>query len=150
MDTQSAFLYRGNNNPEAGGEPPVNVHVFRSHNLTFTDCTFSRLGGVYGLGVDGGSQGVVVSNSTFTDISGGGIKLGYSGERGVPQPQNNESFAVALQDRGFLISVQQLRHHFGPFSAHFSAPAHPARAVCRALLGAHADRGLIRVWNPML
>ena len=49
------------------------------------------------MGVDGGSQGVVVSNSTFTDISGGGIKLGYSGERGVTQPQNNESFPVELQ-----------------------------------------------------
>ena len=39
---------RGNNNPEAGGEPPVNVHVVGSRNLTFTGCTFSHLGGVYG------------------------------------------------------------------------------------------------------
>ena len=59
---------------------------------------------MYALGADGGSQDVIVSNSSFTDISGGGIKLGFSGERGVPQPQNNESMPVELQDRGFLIS----------------------------------------------
>ena len=32
--------------------------------------------------------------------------------------------------------VRQLRHQFGPFLAHFSAPSHPARAVYCALLGA--------------
>ena len=39
---------------------------------------------------------------------------------------------------------------FWTISAHFSAPLHPARAVSRVLLGAHADRGLICAWNPML
>jgi len=34
--------------------------------------------------------------------------------------------------------------------AHFSAPAPPAHAVCRVLLRAHADQGLICSWNPML
>jgi hypothetical protein len=43
-------------------------------------------------------------NSTFSDISGGGIKLGYSGERGVTQPQNNESMSPEQQDRGFIVS----------------------------------------------
>ena len=43
-------------------------------------------------------------NSTFLDISGGGIKLGYSGERGVIQPQNNESMSPEHQDRGFILS----------------------------------------------
>ena len=46
--------------------------------------------------------------------------------------------------------VRQLRHHFGPFLALFSAPRHPARPVCYALLGAHAYRVLISAWNPML
>ena len=46
--------------------------------------------------------------------------------------------------------VRQLRHHFGPFLALFSAPHHPARPVCYALLGAHAYRVLISAWNPML
>ena len=34
-------------------------------------------------------------------------------------------------------------HHLGPTLAHFSAPPRPARALCRALRCAHADRVLI-------
>ena len=67
-------------------------------------CRFEHLGGVYALGVDGGSQDVIEFNSTFLDISGGGLKLGSSGERGILQPQNNESLPVEEQDRGFLVS----------------------------------------------
>ena len=104
VDTQSAFLYRGNDNQGAGGEPPVNIDVQRSTNISFVSCGFSHLGAVYALGADGGSQSVIVSNSTFTDCSGGGIKLGSSGERGVPQPQNNVSMPAEAQDRGFLVS----------------------------------------------
>ena len=40
--------------------------------------------------------------------------------------------------------------HFGFFLAHFSAPPHPSTALCYILLGAHADRVPIGVWNPML
>ena len=50
----------------------------------------------------------------------------------------------------FAVLVRQLRHHFGPNFAHFSAPPHPARGVYHALLGAHADRVLIGAWNAML
>ena len=48
------------------------------------------------------------------------------------------------------LMVRQLRHHFGPFRAHFSAPPHPARAVCYTLLGTRAGRVLIGAWNPMV
>ena len=33
----------------------------------------------------------------YNGVQGGGIKLGVSGERGVPQPQNNESMPPELQ-----------------------------------------------------
>ena len=46
--------------------------------------------------------------------------------------------------------VRQLRHHFGPIFAQFSAPHHLTRAVCHALLCVHADLVLIGAWNPML
>ena len=46
--------------------------------------------------------------------------------------------------------VRQLRHHFGPFFAHFSAPTHPTRAVGRVLLGAQAYLVPIGACNPML
>ena len=56
------------------------------------------------------------------------------------------------QEPGLELSagVRQLRHHFWPAFAHFSAPPHPARGVCYALLRARADRVLIGAWNPML
>jgi hypothetical protein len=94
IDTQSAYLCQQ-------GEPPVNVHVEKSHNITFDSCGFEHLGGVYALGADGASQNVVVSNCTFTDISGGGVKLGKSGERGAPAPAVDTP--TAEQDRGFLV-----------------------------------------------
>jgi hypothetical protein len=94
IDTQSAYLCQQ-------GEPPVTVHVSGSTNITFNSCDFAHLGGVYAVGADGGSSQIVVSNCTFRDISGGGVKLGSSGERGAPAPAVNTS--VEDQDRGFLV-----------------------------------------------
>ena len=47
---------------------------------------------------------MLVRGCDFSDLSGGAIKLGYSGERGVQQPQNNPKMDPALQDRGFVVS----------------------------------------------
>lgn len=79
VDTQSGYLCQD-------GEPPVNVRVTESRGVTFSGCAFQHLGAVYAVGADQGSQDVIVSNSTFLDISGGGVKLGSSGERGAPSP----------------------------------------------------------------
>ena len=49
VDTQSAYMYHD-------GEPPVNIRVQKSSNITFFDNDFSHLGAVYALGADGGSQ----------------------------------------------------------------------------------------------
>ena len=46
--------------------------------------------------------------------------------------------------------VRQLRHHFGPNFADSTAPRHLTHAVHHALLGVHADRVLMGVWNPTL
>jgi hypothetical protein len=69
--------------------------------------TFQHLGGVYAFGADGASQSIVVSNCTFLDVSGGGVKLGKSGERGAPAPAVNTS--VKEQDRGFLVQDSLFR-----------------------------------------
>eukprot|EP01050_Picozoa_sp_SAG11_P000458 SAG11_NODE_13_length_26388_cov_67.360341_30_plen_721_part_00 len=108
VDTQSAFIYGGGHNEAwggdpTGGEPPVNIHVFKSSTVSFSGCRFEHLGAVYAIGGDGGSQELVVFNSSFRDISGGGIKLGYSGERSFT-PAPNAMLDPSLQDRGFLIS----------------------------------------------
>lgn len=95
VDTQSAYLCQY-------GEPPVNVHAHSATNITFSNCGFRHLGAVYAVGADGGSQGIAVSNCTFDDISGGGVKLGSAGERGAPPP--SKTLDPALQDRGFLVS----------------------------------------------
>lgn len=95
VDIQSAYLCQQ-------GEPPVNVHVWESTNVTFTGCDFKHLGGVYALGAHNATQGVVISNCSFTDCSGGAIKLGNVGERGAPGPAVD--LPVELQDRGFLVS----------------------------------------------
>lgn len=95
VDTQSAYLCQD-------GEPPVNVAVVNSTNITFSGCTFQHLGAVYALGTSAGSQSIIVSNNSFTDCSGGGVKLGSVGERGAPAPP--KSLSPDLQDRGFLVS----------------------------------------------
>ena len=116
VDTQSAFIYGGGHNEAwggdtTGGEPPVNLHVVKSQKVKFSGCSFSHLGAVYALGGDGGSQDLVVFNSSFADFnssfadcSGGGIKLGYSGERSLKSTAHNVTLDPSLQDRGFLIS----------------------------------------------
>ena len=50
----------------------------------------------------------------------------------------------------FAFLVRQLRHHFGPFFAHFSAPPYPTHTACDNPLCAYTNRVLIDVWNPML
>ena len=84
------------------GEPPVNIAIAESKNIKFLGCDFRHLGGVYALCADKGSQDVVVANSTFADCSGGGVKLGDTGERGAPAP--SATMPTDQQDRGFLIS----------------------------------------------
>ena len=74
----------------------------RARNITFAGCSFAHLGGVYALGVAAASSDVVVSNCSFTDVSGGGVKLGSAGERGAPAPP--ASLAPELQEGQRLVS----------------------------------------------
>jgi len=74
VDTQSAFIYGGGHNEAwggstIGGEPPVNIHVAKSQKVKFSGCSFSHLGAVYALGGDGGSQDLVVFNSTWESMN---------------------------------------------------------------------------------
>ena len=95
IDTQSGYLCQE-------GEPPTNIVIEGSTDILFTSCTFKHLGAIYALGAGGASQGIIVSNSTFTDCSGGGVKLGSAGERGAPAP--DPQLDPAKQDRGYLVS----------------------------------------------
>ena len=70
----------------------------------------------------------------------------------VPPPGGDAEAEICGGMAGaFVFTVRRLRHHFRPFAAHFSAaPPHPTRAVCDALLSAHAGWVLIGAWDPML
>ena len=95
VDTQSAYMCND-------GEPPVHVNVLNSTNVTLSGCEFQHLGAVYVVGVHNASQSIVVSNCSFTDCSGGAVKLGNVGERGAPSP--GATTDPSLQDRGYLVS----------------------------------------------
>ena len=84
--------------------------------------SFQHLGGVYALGADGASQSVIVRTVPL-DVSGGGVKLGKSGERGAPAPAVNTP--VAEQDRGFLVQDSLFRGIPAEYSG-----ANPPRGVC--------------------
>jgi hypothetical protein len=80
VDTQSAYMYRD-------GEAPVNIHVVKSTNISFTNNEFSHLGAVYALGVDGGSQvrrTTLAKIYTFTNCC---LKIASLGN----QPQGRDS-----------------------------------------------------------
>lgn len=61
--------------PPRGCEPVGAVAVAAARNLSFVNCTFAHLGGTYALSIGNASQGVLVRGCTFTDLSGGAIKL---------------------------------------------------------------------------
>lgn len=59
-------------------EPPANVRVSASSNLTFDNCTFSHIGSAYALSVVA-SNDIDITRNTYFDLSGGALKLGSVG-----------------------------------------------------------------------
>ena len=62
--------------PMATAEPRGNVRVSGGADVVFTGCTFAHLGAAYAMSIMEGSQRPIVFNCTFTDLSGGFLKLG--------------------------------------------------------------------------
>jgi hypothetical protein len=73
VDLQSGFFYLTNPGPLHGVPGAVAVHGAKG--VQIDNCTFAHLG-LSGVVVDGGSQNVTVSSSTFTDTSGSAVSLG--------------------------------------------------------------------------
>ena len=80
----------------------LKVKVTASTNIKFSGCTFQHLGGVYALGADQGSQSIVVVNSTFTDVSGGGVRA----QKSFPFPNPQTLFFFLKKKK------KNLEHHF--------------------------------------
>ena len=93
--------------------------------------------------------------SSSNDWTCWGSCLRYSQAPTRP-PMYRPMFAARSLCSGSSMTCTQLRHHrvrhyrVRPFRVHLAAPPHPAHAVCRVLLCAHADRMLVGACNPML
>lgn len=99
----------------------LKVKVTASTNIKFSGCTFQHLGGVYALGADQGSQSIVVVNSTFTDVSGGGVRAQKSFP--FPNPQNLFFFIKKKRKRiSNIISLLNLRLHLFVVSSSLALP----------------------------
>ena len=72
---------------------PGNVQMHTVENVSVADCTFEHLGAT-ALEIDNGSQGVHVHNSTFVDISAGGIYFGQVSDLNVSASRENRDFLV--------------------------------------------------------
>lgn len=70
VDIQSAQIFNGSV-LEAS-----TLQLTAVRNVSFSSCDFRRLGGVYAIAAEGGSHGVTIENSSFTDCSGGGLMFG--------------------------------------------------------------------------
>ena len=74
-----------------GTEPPGNVRVLAARNVSFSGCRFEHLGGIYAISASFGSQHVAITNSTFSDVSGGAVHIGSTGSRWTTGPKMNGS-----------------------------------------------------------
>jgi hypothetical protein len=73
---------------------PGNVRFFGSHDIIFSNCTFTHLG-AFGLDFRNGTQNVSVSRCHFTDTSAGGISMGQFDDYEEKDPSKmNRNFSV--------------------------------------------------------
>ena len=92
-----------------GLSPPGNVRVITGRNITFADCTFRNLGGVYAISANFGSQHITIRNCTFTAVSGGAIHVGSTGSRWTTGPLTSPK--LTGQNPG-LLAIKAQGHVF--------------------------------------
>ena len=80
-------------------EPLGSVRVSGGADLVFTNCSFAHLGAAYALSIVGGSQRATVANCTFSDLSGGFVRLGS-----VAQTTPNAGSDTSTWDAGHVVS----------------------------------------------
>lgn len=76
-------------------EPLGAVRVTSSNDVSFVGCTFRAVGAPWAFSAGGGSQGVTVAGCTFTDLSGGFLKVGSvgTGAAGSTDPSRWDAYA---------------------------------------------------------
>jgi hypothetical protein len=95
VDMQSGFMLNQSSSADDTTWTPVpgNVQLHTVGAVAVTGCTFAHLGAT-ALTIDGGSQGVVVSNNTFFDVSGGGVYFGTVNDPNVTDASRDDAHFV--------------------------------------------------------
>jgi hypothetical protein len=91
-----------------GGEPVGAVHFAGSNGISFTNDTFAHIGAPYALSVGSASQGVLVDDCHFYDLSGGAVKIGNVDDlRAVStRPVDQDRNMVVSRNRMSDVSVE--------------------------------------------
>jgi hypothetical protein len=100
------------------GEPLGAVRVSGGKDLSFSGCEFSHIGSAYALSVLGSSKGVSVTGCTFSDLSGGFLKLGSVGK-------DNTGNDTSTWDEGFSVThnvAHKQALEYGGAPGYFGAP----------------------------
>jgi hypothetical protein len=108
------------------GEGLGAVRVIGGTDLTFSGCAFAHIGSPYALSIVGSSKFVTITGSSFSDLSGGFLKLGSVGnDNGSADPSTwDEHFSVTHNTaNNQAIEFGTVPSYFGGFIAH-SAISH--------------------------
>ena len=103
------------------GEPLGAVRVAGSTDLSFSGCTFTHIGSAYALSVLGGSKRVTITGNTFTELSGGFLKLGSVGSDNTNTDESgwDELFTVTNNvARAQAVEFGGAPGYFGGWIAH--------------------------------
>lgn len=102
VDMQSGFQWLSNStgNDATWLPIPANIQLLTVGSTSVVNCTFIHLG-TTALMIDEGSQDVLVANSTFTDISGGGVYFGNVNDPNVTDVTRDDA-RYTITDNLFL------------------------------------------------
>ena len=105
--------------PMGAAEPRGNVRVSGGSDTAFTGCTFQHLGAAYALSLMEGTQRSTVHNCSFSDLSGGFLKLGSValGAAGSADPADWDAFASVTHNtaQDMALEYDGAAGYFGGF-----------------------------------
>lgn len=80
------------------GIEPFGAVQVSGNNISFDGCTFSHIGGPYALSIGNASQGVSITRCSFSDLTGGAVKLANVNDtRAVTKDPNEYDTDYTLQ-----------------------------------------------------
>lgn len=110
VDMQSGFRVLPQSTPDSRTwvPTPSNVQLHAVADVVVANCSFVHLGAV-ALQIDGGSVDVIVANSSFADVSGGGVYFGQVDDVNATDERANARIAI-LDNVFYSIPVEYHDH----------------------------------------